>query len=285
MPPVTPPPTPDGTGPGAAADGRRWLSPPRGRLITMEGVWGAGKTTAAHLVSRQLRQAGFTTTVIHYGGEAGTVGRLSQFLEAAPLRSRTGLGGYTSAHHGTVDVLLRLCREAHHHLHGFGPALAAHDVVIVDRGVYAKLAWALAVLTETTPQTNPAALLARLWAMAAPWFCQPDVPVFLDTPWPLARERAISRGRGGGNPAAIERLMFLPRYVAAYHRVLADPVPPAVRVRVGLRSAGEVADEITTVLLDTLQASPPAGTPTPAPRPPGAAPTGRREATGHVDVS
>ena len=248
--------TPAG-GPDATVDPLRWLSPPRGRLATMEGIWGAGKSTAAQLVSARLRQAGFTATVIHYGGEPGTIGRLSEFLETAPLRSRTGLGGYTTAHHSTIDVLLRLCREAHHHLNCFGPALATHDVVIVDHGIYSKIAWALTVLTETSPQINPTQMLARLRAITAPWLCVPDVPVFLDIPWPLARERAISRGRGGGNPAAIERLLFLPRYVEAYRKVLADQVPQVVRVPVGLRSPGDVAAEITGVLLDTLRAAPP----------------------------
>ena len=239
-------------------DPLRWLTLPRGRLVTMEGVWGAGKTTAARLVSSRLREAGFTTAVIHYGGEPGTIGRLSEFLETAPLRSRTGLGGYQSAHHSTVDVLLRLCREAHHHLTCFGPALATNDVVLVDHGIYSKIAWALTVLTETDPHADPAQTLTRLRGLAAPWFCAPDVPVFLDTPWPLARERAISRGHGGGNPAAIERLLFLPRYVAAYRQVLANRVPPVMRVQVGLRDSDDIADEITTELLDMLRAAPPA---------------------------
>lgn len=258
MPSLAPsPPTPS-TQRSNATDPLRWLALPQGRLVTMEGVWGAGKTTAARLVSTRLREAGFTTAVIHYGGEPGTIGRLSQFLDTAPLRSRTGIGGYQRAHHSTVDVLLRLCREAHHHLTCFGPALDTNDVVLVDHGIYSKIAWALTVLTETDPQADPAQTLTRVRALAAPWFCTPDVPVFLDTPWPLARERAISRGHGGGHPAAVERLLFLPRYVAAYRQVLADRVPPVLRVRVGLRDPDDVADEITAALLSVLRAAPPA---------------------------
>ncbi|MEV0003427.1 hypothetical protein AB0H28_14220 [Micromonospora sp. NPDC050980] len=269
------PSAPAGQG-GTPTDPLRWLGLPQGRLVTMEGIWGAGKTTAARLVSTRLEKASFSTAVIHYGGEPGTIGRLSQFLETAPLRSRTGLGGYQSAHHSTVDVLLRLCREAHHHLTCFGPALAANDVVLVDHGIYSKIAWALTVLTETDPQADQAQTLTRIRALTAPWFCTPDVPVFLDTPWPLARERAISRGHGGGNPAAVERLLFLPRYVEAYRRVLTDLMPPTLRIRVGLRDPEDVADEITAELLGLLRAAPTAADQTTAAQPHTPVPADRR---------
>jgi dTMP kinase len=247
---------PQGVGDRVPAPWR--IGAPRGKLFTIEGVWGAGKTTAARLAAARLAQAGFTVTVLHYGPEPGSAGHLSQFLETAPLRSRTGLGGYAAPHHAAVDVLLRLCREAHHQLTFFQSALAAHDAVIIDRGVYSKLAWALAVLAETSPGTDPAVLLGQLHAAAGPWFCHPDQAVFLDTPWPLARERAIARGHGGGNPAAIERLIFLPRYLNAYRQVL-DACPGRVtKIRTSLRDPADIADETAGLLAGLLNTSPPA---------------------------
>lgn len=248
---------PTGTGTGASVPALWRIGAPRGRLVTLEGVWGAGKTTVARLVSDRLRQAGFTVAVLHYGTEPGSVGRLSQFLESAPLRSRAGLGGYTAPHHAAVDVLLRLCREAHHQLTCFQPALAAHDVALIDHGIYSKLAWSLAVLAETSPGTDPADLLGRLHAAARPWFCHPDKAVFLDTPWPLARERAITRGHGGGNPASIERLVFLPRYLDAYQQILAAHSERVTRIPTGLRGPDDVANEITGLLTGLLDTSPP----------------------------
>ncbi|MFF1712247.1 dTMP kinase [Streptomyces sp. NPDC058268] len=236
------------------------LGTSRGLLVSTEGVWGAGKTTTADLVGEQLRTAGFTAAVLHYGPRPGTIGKLSQILEAQPLRARTGIGGYAHAHHATVDVLLRLCREAHQHQTFYEPALSEHDVVIIDHGVYSKLAWALTVLTETQPTVRPGQVLQRLHDVVAPWFLHPDLAVFLNTPWPLARERAIARGRGGGNPAAIERLLFLPRYEAAYRRVLDVHHQHVLPIQVGLREAPVVAAEMAAAISDRLRA------PLPAPR-------------------
>lgn len=229
--------------------GTEWRLPPRrGALVTLEGVWGAGKTTASAHLAEKLRDCGLTTEVIHIGERPGSIGRLSDFLESAPLRARSGTGGFAAAHHAPIDALLRLAREAHHHQQDYGPALGRSDVVIVDTGVYSKIAYALAILAETDPAPDTEAILTRLTAMTAPWFVHPDVAVYLDMPWPLARERAIARGHGGGNPAAAERLLFLPRYVAAYRSVLAAHAERVQRVRVGLRPALEVADEIAARL-------------------------------------
>lgn len=79
----------------------------RGVLITVEGIWGTGKTTTATALGERLTAAGFSTCVTHYGRRHGVVERLSDMLDTAPLRRRHGLGGYDAAHHATVDVLLR----------------------------------------------------------------------------------------------------------------------------------------------------------------------------------
>jgi dTMP kinase len=232
----------------AAGKPARWrLEPRRGVLISVEGVWGAGKSTAARRLGDLLTQAGFSARVLHYAPCAGVIGQLSEFLETAPLRSRAGAGGYAAAHHAAVDVLLRLCREAHHHLTLYGPALQDHDAVILDHGVYSKIAYALAVLTETAPGDDPGHVLQRLLSTVDPWFLHPDLAVFLDVPWPLARERAIARGHGGGNPGALERLLFLPRFDAAYRHVLAAHQHRVARIRVGLRSAEDVTAEIAGI--------------------------------------
>jgi thymidylate kinase len=236
-----------------------WLGLRRGLLVSVEGLWGAGKTTIAAALGEHLTAAGFATEVLHYGPRRGVVGALSQWLETAPLRSRHGAGGYAQPHHASVDVLLRLCREAYDHRHTYRPALEANDIVVLDRGVYSKLAYALAVLGEQHPAADPAALLALVESCVRPWFLHPDLAFFLDVPWPLARERAILRAGGSGDPGSVERLLFLPCYAAAYRRVIAAHPDRTVRIRVGARGPAGVLAEIHSTLSAVLHA--PIGSP------------------------
>jgi thymidylate kinase/7-cyano-7-deazaguanine synthase in queuosine biosynthesis len=228
----------------------------RGALITLEGVWGAGKSTAAAELGRRLTAAGFHVAVLHYGPLDSVTRGLAQLLETKPLRTRTGLGGYRLPHHATVDVLMRLAREAFHHRHTYTPALAHHDAVVVDHGVYSKIAYALAVLGEQHPHEQDEELLRWVRAVADPWFLHPDLALWLDTPWPLARERAVARGHGGGNPGSVERLLFLPRYDAVYRQVVAAHPDRVRRVRVAARAVAcvhtEVASHVAALLRTTL---------------------------------
>ncbi|MGH3721568.1 MAG: dTMP kinase [Pseudonocardiaceae bacterium] len=233
------------------------LAPRRGVLVSVEGVWGAGKTTVAGRLGQRLVDAGFDTTVMHYGPHPGVVGKLSEYLEGAPLRNRSGTGGYARSHHATVDVLLRWCREAYHHTHLYRPALAKHDVVVLDHGVYSKLAYALTVLTEQHPDRPEPELLDQIRAGVRPWFLHPDRAFFLDVPWPLARERAMVRGAGGGNPGSVERLLFLPRYTAAYRQVITAHPERICRIHVGARGVesvlAEIEDHLSVVLRTSLE--------------------------------
>jgi hypothetical protein len=91
-----------------------------GKLISCEGLWGAGKTTLAARLAARLTGYGFDVQLPHYGPWPAVIEALSGFLDQQPLRSRTGTGGFAAPHHATVDLMLRMCREAHHHPAGSG---------------------------------------------------------------------------------------------------------------------------------------------------------------------
>ncbi|WP_233442535.1 nucleoside/nucleotide kinase family protein [Lentzea atacamensis] len=228
-------------------------------LITVEGVWGAGKTTAASDLGRRLTAAGFSTAVLHYGPLDEVTGRLAELLDSRPLRARSGLGGYRLPHHATVDVLARLAREAFHHRHTYAAALAGHDVVVVDHGVYSKIAYAVTVLGEQHPHEQVQELLDRVRAVVDPWFLHPDLAVWLDVPWPLARERAIARGHGGGTPGSVERLVFLPRYAAAYRLVAATYSGRVRRILAAARCPPCVHTDVAAHVAALLRTDLPAG--------------------------
>uniref|UniRef100_UPI003F49A26F hypothetical protein n=1 Tax=Nonomuraea sp. CA-252377 TaxID=3240003 RepID=UPI003F49A26F len=244
-------------------------------ICSLEGVWGAGKTSTARAVQERLTGHGYRTAVMHYGPRSGVIAAMSALLDDDPLRSRDGIGGYRAPHLAVVDVLLRLCREADQHRRHYRPEAGQCDVLILDHGVYGKLAYALAVLTEHPPPgLAPDQLLEVLLAVVRPWFLHPHQAFFLDVPWPLARERAVGRGYGGGDAASVERLMFLPHFDAAYRRLAAildsattphpaeaspagvAPAAGITTVAAGLRPLDDVAAEIEHHLLVRLSARP-----------------------------
>lgn len=223
-----------------------------GALFTVEGLWGAGKTTTAGRLATLLEADGFSVALVHYGPQSGVVAPLSAWLTHEPLRHRTGTGGYDESHHATVDVFLRLCREAYHHGRTYRAAMQAHDVVILDHGVYSKLAYCLAVLTEQHPRRPWGELLLQLRSIAEPWFLLPDQAFYLDVPWPVARERAIMRDYGSGEPHSAERLLFLPAYDRA-HRFVARAFPERItRVRPGQDSPESIARHLRALALARL---------------------------------
>jgi thymidylate kinase len=232
------------------------LGPRRGRLISMEGVWGAGKTTNARRLAADLTAQGFTVVVLHHGLDDAFNSRLSVQLDQHPLRRRDGDGGFDRPHHATIDVLLRLCREAYHHIHQYEPALATHDVVILDRGLYTKLAYALTVLSEQHPATPLEDLLGRWRAIATPWLIEPNCAFFLDLPWVQARDRAVarSRSRGVANPksGSRERELFLPHYDATLRWVVDRHPDQIVRIPAENHDLDEVFAAITAHSSDLL---------------------------------
>ncbi|SDZ73565.1 dTMP kinase [Rubrimonas cliftonensis] len=96
-----------------------------GRLVTLEGVDGAGKSTQARLLAEALRAAGATVTLTREpGGAPGAEAIRRLLVEGEP--------GRWSA---LTEVLLFTAARRDHLERTLAPALAAGNVVICDRFV------------------------------------------------------------------------------------------------------------------------------------------------------
>lgn len=219
--------------------------------MSLEGVWGAGKSTVCRELAERLTKRGLRVRAMHYGSRDGIMGMLSAYLDSDPLRVRVGLGGFVRPYHVTVDVLLRLCREAHDHQRIFSPPLATHDVVVLDRCIDTIWAYCLAILIEREPDVDPRQHLRWLMRCSEIWALRPDRTFFIDTPWPLARERANKRG----TPQSLERLLFMPLLEIAW-RVLYEVENRRIyRVLTYGRDISGIVDEVENEVLRMLEMS------------------------------
>jgi dTMP kinase len=143
---------------------------PRGLLLAMEGIDGAGKTTQVHALASLLGAAGvpFVTTKEPTGGPWGRKIRES---------ARTGRLSLTDE----LDAFLRDRRE--HVAEVLEPALAAGKVVLVDRYYFSTVAY------QGARGMDPADLLARNAFAPAP-----DILVVLDVPPAVGLARVRARG-------------------------------------------------------------------------------------------
>ena len=144
-------------------------------LVAIEGGDGAGKATAAAEVSRQLNAAGRRATVLSFPRYAETAGgwALGEYMAGRlprPVSPRAAAVLYALDRLESRDALLA--------------AMAAHEVVVLDRYIASNLAYQGAQAGD-----EAAALMRWAWALETETFAlpPPDVQVYLDTSVDVAR--------------------------------------------------------------------------------------------------
>ena len=146
----------------------------RGVLIAIEGIDGAGKTTQAELLRKNLEGKGYQVEAFKEPTSAETGDRIRQL----------GKNGRTEA----VEVEFKLFLEDRRYdvQHNILPALASGKVVIVDRYYYSSMAYqgARGMSPQYIEQEN---------LKFAP---KPDLTIFLDISPQTAEERIRSRNQG-----------------------------------------------------------------------------------------
>ena len=82
------------------------------KIITVEGIWGVGKSTLVRRLTKKLIKEGYNTSFAHYGVRDGIGKLLEQELDFVnPIRIKTGTGGFEKPYHAYIEILLRYARE------------------------------------------------------------------------------------------------------------------------------------------------------------------------------
>ena len=142
-----------------------------GRLVTIDGPGGAGKSTLTRLVVDRLAAAGVTALATTEPSE-GPAGRLARH--------------HTATFHGNALACLVTADRYHHLETEIGPALAVGTVVICDR--YVPSSHVLQVLDGVDPD-----FVTQINAHATP----PDLAVILTCDEAELRRRLTIRGSHG----------------------------------------------------------------------------------------
>jgi dTMP kinase len=190
----------------------------RGRLVALEGIDGAGKSTLARSLARALRRRGLSVALRHEPTDP-KLGMLAQ--------SVSGEDAWTGAVYFTVDrYLARPALER---------ALDRHDVVVTDRSFYSTLAYQGSALTARDQR--------RLEELERTATLAPDRVILLEIDPPAALRRLGRRSEGRG---PLEQRRVLERVARAYRRLARDPrwavldagLPPDEVVRRALAHVG-----------------------------------------------
>jgi dTMP kinase len=181
-------------------------SPTRGRLITLEGPEGSGKTTAARHLAQWLRGGGVPTVLTQEPG--GTP--LGEEVRRIVLHMR----GMSDDLDPRADALLYAAGRAQHVARVIRPALERGDWVVCARFADSSLAY------QGAGYGNDMTELRRLQEFATGGV-RPDLTLLIDVPVEVGLER--TRRRAGWNRFEnTEELGFFEQVRNAYLQLAAD---------------------------------------------------------------
>jgi dTMP kinase len=207
--------------------------PPRGRLIVLEGLDGAGTTTQSQILAEKLRAKGRNVWLAHQPSEGMVGGLLRQVL--AGRGATLNADGKPAPLEERVMALLFAADRLDQINSQIEPRLARGEDVILDRYVLSSLAYqGTTVSHDYIQQMNRYAL-------------KPDITLFLYVPANVALERVRSRG------AKLERYETAPQMqlVEREYLRLVGTLASVVSVD-GTRPIAEVAELCQAALVQQL---------------------------------
>jgi dTMP kinase len=206
----------------------------RGRLITLEGIDGAGKSTHRDWIAELLRGRGIAVRVTREPGGTALGERLRALVLEGALRP-----------HPETEVLLMFAARREHLEQVIEPALAAGTWVVCDRFTDASYAY----------QGGGGGVAWERIAALERWVhpgLQPDLTILLDLDPEIARSRAA--GARAPDRFEGERGAFFERVRAAYLR-RAREHPQRVRVVDAGAALPHVRSEIAAMVLALCDSS------------------------------
>jgi dTMP kinase len=193
---------------------------PRGLLITIEGLDGAGKSTLARSLAEHLAAAGLPVQLLREPGGVEVSERIRALLlePGLPVSPRAEALLYAAARAQLAEQLLE-------------PLLAAGTILLLDRFADSSLAY------QGAGRGLPVEQIAAVnrFALAG---LQADLTLLLDVPAELGRRR---KGAGGQAPdrLELEDEAFFERIADAYRR-LARAEPERIHTIDARAAPGEV---------------------------------------------
>ncbi|HUL18044.1 MAG TPA: dTMP kinase [Steroidobacteraceae bacterium] len=211
-----------------------------GRFITLEGIEGAGKSTAATFVVATLRAAGLPVLATREPGGTPLAERIRQIVLERGTERVTPVS----------ETLLMFAARALHVENLIRPALSRGEWVVCDRFTDATRAY------QGSARGVDAALIEQL-ARAVHADLEPDCTLLLDVPVAVGLARA--RARAGAAPAdrfEAETVRFFEKVRAGYLGI-AQRSPARVRIIDAAASLAQVERQLGEALKELLPRRPP----------------------------
>ncbi|MBS0377014.1 MAG: dTMP kinase [Proteobacteria bacterium] len=201
-----------------------------GRFITLEGIEGAGKSTAARFVAEHLRGLGHTVLATREPGGTPLAERIRALvLERGPEPVTP-----------VTETLLMFAARALHVTNVIAPALVRGEWVVCDRFTDATRAY------QGSGRGVDPALIESL-AHAVHGALNPHLTLLLDLPVTEGLRRARERSGVASDRFEAEAVSFFEKVRAGY-RGIADAEPARVRTIDALRPLPEVQAQVLAAL-------------------------------------
>ncbi len=198
-----------------------------GRLITIEGIEGVGKSTNLSFIADWLQQRGINAVLTREPGGTAVAEEIRKVL-LNPDYELTG----------ECELLLMFAARAAHLSELVRPALMRGDWVVCDRFTDASYAY------QGGGRGLPMEAIDHLKAIVQQGLI-PDLTILLDVPMEISEQRREARGETDRFEA--EQISFFRRVQAAYHEIAATE-PERVKLVNAALPLPEVQAKIGEVL-------------------------------------